>query len=686
MIALLLAATLSAGSLTATFSPDRGCVTSLRGSDGAEFAAGPKEATALFVASLTREDNFTNTLSVTPWQAGRVELSETNGSVRLVFGAFPAGLKEVVCEIVPRKDELVWNIGFETAPSWLMHDLAYPRIALTSSIRRTGEDDAIVMGNSKGGVRRNPSARACGTEIVSGRQPGELSAQFGCFYDADNLFYTAADDVRGEPKRLAFLRPESPRKGVVASWSWQLFAGGRVRRPFAVRTAALCRSGAALSWHDAADRYRAWAEANAPWCAKKIAERDDLPGWMKDAPILARIPDVGWFRRPERTRDWVRAYSHRLYPDAPLILALWGWEKVDAWIGPDYFPCVPDDETFARLVRDCRALGAHAYPWPSGYHWTRTFGPETNGVWRWDGRALYDVRGVAAHATLRRNGQPHHSKLSWLEGGEAANLCPWDPWTQTWWNEEVCLPLARLGCEMIQVDQVVSGYCPTCYSTKHGHRPGEGPWRWEMFERQLRTMRETMRTVEPDAVISVEEPQELFTGIVGLCDYRDCEAVADEWAGVYNYLYHEYAPVFQSNARRGNRIWQAFQVVEGQMPFFRCAHEDWREDFRPTPYDRFMRAWIDLWRGAGRKYLFLARRIKPPEIRCATQHYHSEHWDGVYDGPRPCVFGGAFRAADGHEALIFANATDRPQTFTYAWRGKTVSAELAADGIRMEEQ
>ena len=470
------------------------------------------------------------------------------------------------------------------------------------------------------------------------------------------------------------------------SWSWQLFAGGRRKRPFETHLAALRRSGAALSWEDAADRYRDWAERTAPWCRAKIPDRDDLPDWMKDAPIMARIPDVGWFRKPERTRSWVRDYSHRLYPDAPLILALWGWEKVCAWIGPDYFPCVPDDATFAALVKDCRALGAHCYPWPSGYHWTITFGPSTNGVWRWDGRDLFAARGIAAHSTVRRSGDFHHSRMSWLEGGEAANLCYGDPWTLRWWNEEVCLPLAKLGCEMIQVDQVVSGFCPTCYSKDHGHAPGEGAWRWRMFERQLRTMRETMRTVEKDAVISVEEPQELFTGIVGLCDYRDCEAVADDWAGVYNYLYHEYAPVFQSNPRRDNRLWQAFQAAEGQMPFFRCLHEDFRTDFRPSAYDRFMREWIGLWRGKGRKYLFLGKRIKPPAIRCRTQHYRSKHWDGTFDGPRPCVFGNAFRASDGCEALVFANATAERQAFSYVWRGKAVELELEPDEIRMIEQ
>ena len=677
----------SSSTLTAEYSSERHGIVSLRGADGTEFAAGADGTTSLFTAALTREDDYTNTTFVTAWNATRTEVSETNGALRIVFSGFPVGLVRVVCDISPGGGDLAWRIGFETRTGWLVHDLAYPRLSLTKAIGADGADDAIVMGNAKGGIRRNPSARAAGMEIVSGCQPGDLVAQFGCFYDAEAMLYTAANDVNGEAKRLVFERPPAPREGIVMAWSWQLFAGGRRKRPFETHLAALRRTGDALSWHDAADRYRGWAERNAPWCAKKISDRDDLPHWMKDAPVFARLPDRSWFAKPGKTRRWLKRWYPMVCPEgAPLILAMWGWEKVCAWIGPDYFPCVPDDGTFAELVKDCRAAGAHCYPWPSGYHWTITFGPATNGVWRWDGRDLFASRDVAAHATVRRNGELHHSKLSWLEGGEAANLCYGDPWTLEWWNREVCLPLAKLGCELIQVDQVVGGFCPTCYSKKHGHAPGEGAWRWQMFERQLRTMRETMRTVEKDAVISVEEPQELFVGIVGLCDYRDCEAVADDWAGVYNYLYHEYAPVFQSNFRRENRHWQAYQAAEGQMPFLRICNDDIREDVRLRAHGEFMKRWIALWRGKGRDFLFLGRRVKPPVIRCRTQPYHSKHWDGTVDGPRPCVFGNAFRSRDGREALVFANATAERQPFAYSWRGKTFELELEPDEIRMIEQ
>jgi hypothetical protein len=78
----------------------------------------------------------------------------------------------------------------------------------------------------------------------------------------------------------------------------------------------------------------------------------------------------------------------------------------------------------------------------------------------------------------------------------------------------------------------------------------------------------------PDAIVCVEEPNEHYNHLVGIQDYRDCESGADEWASVFNYIYHEYLPCFQSNPRRGNRIWQAHAAADGQIPFLSPARAD----------------------------------------------------------------------------------------------------------------
>ena len=84
--------------------------------------------------------------------------------------------------------------------------------------------------------------------------------------------------------------------------------------------------------------------------------------------------------------------------------------------------------------------------------------------------------------------------------------------------------MVRFGCELIQIDQVVGAAWPACYATNHGHPNGRGRWMTQAFATQLLTMRDAMRQIEPDAVVCFEEPNEWFNHLVGLQDYRDCEA------------------------------------------------------------------------------------------------------------------------------------------------------------------
>ena len=131
---------------------------------------------------------------------------------------------------------------------------------------------------------------------------------------------------------------------------------------------------------------------------------------------------------------------------------------------------------------------------------------------------------------------------------------------------------------MIQVDQVVGGAFPPCWAKNHPHPPGEGKWKTDCFREQLVTMAATMKKVEPDSIVCFEEPNEHFNHLVGIQDYRDCE-IRHEWASVFNYLYHEFVPCFQSNPRRGNRVWQAHEAADGQIPHLSPSRRDLSSNF-----------------------------------------------------------------------------------------------------------
>lgn len=257
----------------------------------------------------------------------------------------------------------------------------------------------------------------------------------------------------------------------------------------------------------------------------------------------------------------------RVPADTPLVIAYWGWEKVDTWITPDYFPVFPSDDEFRRLVEVGRGADGHTFLWPSGYHYTLTYKKLSTGEFQWDDRQRFDAE-ARAHAIQGREGQVLIGDRSWLQGGQTATMCPGDPWTIDWFNR-IAVGLAERGAELIQVDQVVGGNFPVCYANTHGHEPGPGPWATDVFRRELQTMLQACRKTQPEAVVCFEEPNEHFIQEVGLQDYRDWEVMRNsgaEPASVFNYLYHEYLPTFQSNPQGGNRLQAAYCLVTGQMP------------------------------------------------------------------------------------------------------------------------
>lgn len=662
-------------------------------------------------------------------------------------------------------------------------------------------------------------------------------AQFGCYYYDREGFYTAALDGQGYPKCLHLRRSD---QGVEYRWKRLCFATGTDVQPYDV-VMSIFRgiNGAPTDWRDAADLYKAWA-LKQPWCATLFCKRSDLPAWLKEGPAMVRF-SRSWLADPSRIERWLTEYWKKRFVEAPLITAYWGWEKHGSWVTPDYFPLFPSDEQFTHLVAFARKLGCHAFPWPSGYHWTLTYDKRADGSFEWDDRKRFEEIG-RPHAIQNRDEKMYLRTPSWLRGGNTARLCGGDPWTIRWWNEEICVPLVERGCDMIQLDQVVGGGSPPCYDKNHPHPKGYGLWMTEAFIKQLCTMKTAMRKLDPGAVVCVEEPNEWFNHLVCIQDYRNCEAKR-EWASVFNYIYHEFLPPFQSNPRGNDRVMNAHCAADGQMPHIVPTNRDLAEivlvngGFEPSAIDgkeftgwdqvrgynrevwtglaftdtdqkhggtaslrlenlsdsvqvsqnvivdnvgfvagsryrlsawlktekmaksngiifaffssdfksigkgerlsfpaagtdwkrvsadfmmpagtetlrimihlnspakawvddmtleevlpdgstkmvkytgqscdaRFMQNWVALYRGEGRPWLQHGRLLHPPKLECKTITYG--------DRKVPAVFHNAFRAPDGSEAVVLANATREEQPVTLFWRGQSMPLTLPSDGV-----
>jgi hypothetical protein len=466
--------------------------------------------------------------------------------------------------------QIAWRIRVESGEPIVLEEVGFPVVALRAPLEGDGSADRLAAGLTKGGVFHQPSKWETGATLYA-RQPGELAAQFGCYYAPDAGLCTATRDADGYPKALQFRRTAD---GLQLAWRHMPFEQmpGAFASAYDVvlTTFGPGDEGVPVDWRDGADIYRRWALAQ-PWCAATSAERADLPHWLKQGPAMVRFTRE-WLAHPERIEAWLNDYWRPRFPGVPLIVAFWGWEKVDSWISPDYFPPFPSEQDLARCVEAVHAAGGRTFFWPSGYHWAETYGRKDDGSFEWDDRERFRRVGLP-HAVLKRDGTPWGWAPPWLRGGTNRSLCRGDEWTRDWFDN-IGVELARRGADMIQVDQVVGGLPPAggeCFSTQHGHPPGGGPWDAEAFHEQLRSLRRRCAQVNPDIVLGIEEPQELFIQHVGVQDYRDTQdrygrPAQDERASVFGYLYHDFVPCFQSNPRAGDLRGMAYCLATGQMP------------------------------------------------------------------------------------------------------------------------
>lgn len=435
--------------------------------------------------------------------------------------------------------------------------LHYPLLHLATLGPAT---DRWVMGGTKGGIHVAPSGWPVGRSAFTSR-PGSMAAAFGCYYDPDGGVTTQARDTRGTPLAVGLSRGGG---GLGMQWIHSAHATGTYSMGYDVALGVFGQAGS-TDWRHAADLYKRWA-ATQPWCRRTLAERTDLPLWLRSGPAMVRF-HRGWLADIPSIDRWMRSYWKPWFGSTPLVTAYWGWEKVETWVTPDYFPVFPSDQQFRALAARNRAMGGHAFLWPSGYHYTLTYGRNPDGTFRWDDRDRFN-RVARAHAVSTREGSVLVGARGWLEGGETATLCAGDPWTRRWFDA-IAAGCAQRGADLVQVDQVVGGSFPACYSPDHGHPVGPGPWMGDVFHSQLTSMRRAMERYQPGSVACFEEPNELFIQQVGLQDYRDWEVVGQEGvepASVFNYLYHEYLPTFQSNPQAGDRLQAAWCLVTGQMP------------------------------------------------------------------------------------------------------------------------
>lgn len=501
--------------------------------------------------------------------ADRLEVAEVDGGRRVTFAYDKGPVRRVVADRKMEECGAEYGLEVETAEGWYLERTDYPKQTYPATIGESVADDRLFSGWSKGGIVVAPGRFGPGWATDS-RLPRGVVAAFVAYWDDDRGWYMAAEDPKHTMKTLGFKLTEKGMELVFSRWT---FDTGVITIPYRIVSRELKRGAEPLVWQDFADLYRPFL-AQQSWARTPFVQRRDIPAWLKDAPAFVRFSRQ-WLEHSE----WIDAFTawwRRENGDGPTVAALWGWEKAGTWWGPDYFPCHPSDEVFKRNTSLMRSRGFHPFAWPSGYNWSKTIGRRADGSYEFDYRDTF-IKNAEPMLVRNRDGKPFHLDAFWLRNGSLTTICGGLPAARDWFCG-VARGLGERGCDMVQVDQQVGGDLEPCYATDHGHAPGCGPWMSDAFSEQLGRLTNEFRKVEPDGVIAFEEPNPIHIDRIAIQDYRDLETGLDEYASVYNYLFHGYMPTFQSNAQRGDLYSLAWQVVDGQMPF----HRPVTDDFAPS--------------------------------------------------------------------------------------------------------
>jgi hypothetical protein len=120
------------------------------------------------------------------------------------------------------------------------------------------------------------------------------------------------------------------------------------------------------------------------------------------------------------------------------------------------------------------------------------------------------------------------------------------------------------------------------------------------------------------------------------------------------------------------RLWIDEVLLEEQID------GQWQPCVQPglPPEHEFVKQWVELFHGEGRPYLLLGTMIRPPKLIEPAPATGSTP-------PFAPIMLNAFRAVDGSEAAIVANATDEEQNVRFQWRQETRTLQLPPRTLRM---
>jgi hypothetical protein len=508
------------------------------------------------------------------------------------------------------------GIAVKNGSPMALQAVRFPVVEFPMRLGTSAEDDRILLPKCDGALLENPEANLQGGNVSN--YPGGASVQLLAFYDPTAGIHVTALDGGGHRKAIGINR-HAAGLGLQMVHYPAVSAGKDFTLPYAVELAVFHGD-----WEIAAAEYRKWA-VKQKWCRKRLDERaGELPEWLREMPFFYTMTVRGQTAenktalRYDMIAEQSEGYAKLLR--SPVCAMVMSWEKDGPWVTPDYFPPVGGDEPFQTLMTRLRAAGNKSLIFLSGLKWTLRKGAT------FDATEVFARDGEAA-AIVADDGKTMVVGKPDADTGQSAELCPATQYARDLLSR-VSRRATELGVTAVQVDQLVGGGSPACYSEKHGHPAGGGNWQAEAVYRLFARLRAEGKARSREFAFLIEEPGEFFIPVLDAYHARDY--AEGRWprdgrgirgVPLFTYIYHDYllgyggdSAGISSGPSAQNIYSAATNLVNGKI----AAAAVWTRYQPPEQVERGQRellaSALAMARGPAREFLLYGERLPTPRL------------------------------------------------------------------------
>ncbi|MEL9915134.1 MAG: DUF6259 domain-containing protein, partial [Thermoplasmatales archaeon] len=388
-----------------------------------------------------------------------------------------------------------WYISVDSRDDTVIERIVFPLIVGVSQIADPESGDYLVVPDNSGILIKNPAIH----KISLGGVPypsGFNNMQFMAYYTTkpSSGFIIMYLDQTGKHVKASAVSYDT------AGWLW--FWNEHIPPDFKPRLKYTLPYPVAIEiyngdWWDAAQIYKSWAVKQ--WWVYKgtISERDDLPEWIKKVGVAADVFTRYWERY---SRMWNGPFSNvprvaramaEYYGTTPL-LAWRGWEKHGFGMAePDYLPPTEGWLSFTENVAATHENGGRilVFPHLGAYSFNATGWEEAR---NWAPMDRYGNLYTFSYLIHNNSGVLTRQTIFWM--------APGDFMLRTMLN--VSIPLITAGVDVIQLDGCPS--LPFLNYVNPALPKGGGTWWAENFTKVFNDVRERLRSINSDVIISSE--------------------------------------------------------------------------------------------------------------------------------------------------------------------------------------